>query len=197
MVTVGFVVEGPSDKKLVESKGFQQWLQETCNLEVVSPVVDAGGNGEMCNTKIGTYIEKLKMIANPDKTVVLADLDPDICAPCITRRKEIIGSDNIDLVVIARKAMESWFLADTEAMRSWTNDSSFYQPLPEATDDMPWDLLREIGLAKTGRGPGSSKVIFAKKFINKHGFDVMRAANHPDCPSARYFVDRLCALGHE
>ena len=98
MVTVGFVVEGPSDKKLVESKGFQQWLQETCNLEVVSPVVDAGGNGEMCNTKIGTYIEKLKMIANPDKTVVLADLDPDICAPCITTQvSEFISCTNLTI----------------------------------------------------------------------------------------------------
>ncbi len=197
MVTVGFVVEGPSDKRLVESERFQQWLRDDCGLSVVHPVVDAGGNGEMCNTKISSYVEKLKMTSNPDKTVVLADLDPDTCAPCITKRKEIIGNNSIDLIVIARKAIESWFLADTEAMQSWTKDSNFYQPLPEAINGMPWDYLKEVGLETTGRGPGSSKVVFAKRFINKHGFDVRNAASHPGCPSARYFVDQLCALGQE
>ncbi len=34
MVTVGFVVEGASDKRLVESKVFQNWLREKCGLEL-------------------------------------------------------------------------------------------------------------------------------------------------------------------
>lgn len=111
---MGFVVEGPSDKKLVESESFQTWLREDCGLDLVPPIVDAGGNGEMCSRKIVAYIEKLRTAANPDKLAALADLDPDHCAPCISKRREVNG---IDLIVIAGKAIESWFLADTEAMR--------------------------------------------------------------------------------
>lgn len=193
MVTVGFVVEGASDKRLVESKVFQNWLREKCGLEVVSPVVDAKGNGNMCSRNIETYVEKLRISSAPDKVVVLVDLDPEECAPCITKRKDIIGNTGIDLVVVACKAMESWFLADTDAMRQWTRDGKFFEPQPEAMAHMPWDRLREVGRSMR-RGPGT-KISFAKKIINSYGFDVRNAASHQNCPSARYFVKKLCALG--
>lgn len=89
--------------------------------------------------------------------------------------------------------MESWFLADTEAMRRWTEDQGFYEDRPETLSGMPWDRLKEIGRHK-GRGPGN-KIGFAGKFIRDHKFDVRRAAEHPACPNVRYFVERLCALG--
>lgn len=197
MVTVGFVVEGDSEEFLPQSPAFRSWLRDECNLAVVDPVVNAGGNGNMCSRKIKVYVDKLKIQANPDKVVVLADLDPDSCAPCIEKRKEIIGEGGgIDLVVIARKAIESWFLADTEAMRSWTGDPGFFEDLPEAANGMPWDRLKQIGI-DNGRGPGNSKPFFAKRFIQDSGFDPRRAGQHPNCPSARYFVERLCALGRE
>ena len=109
-------------------------------------------------------------------------------------RKEIIGSRNIDLVAIAKKALESWFLADTEAMRQWLGDNDFFEVHPETMNEMPWDRLKELGRQK-GRGPGKTKTIFGRKFIRESRFDVRRAARHPDCPSARYFVERLCELG--
>jgi len=189
LVTVGFVVEGPSDKKLVESELFQNWLQQDFDLKVLK-VVDAGGNGNMCSRKIPQYVELLRKQVNPDKVVVLADLDPDKCAPCITKRKEIIGSANIDLVVIACKAMESWFLADTEAMRSWTKNSDFFEEFPEQTPFTAEKRLDEIGRAAINRGFGN-KINFAVKFIHIHGFSVNRAAAHPHCPSAKYFVEKL------
>lgn len=74
MVTVGFVVEGASEKRLVESELFQKWLREDCNLEVVEPVVDAAGNGNMCSHNIETFVKNLRTIANPDKVVVLGDI---------------------------------------------------------------------------------------------------------------------------
>ena len=196
MVTVGFVVEGASDKRLVESELFRKWLHEDCNLKVVDPVVDAAGNGNMCSRNIETFVKILRKSANPNKVAVLADLDPDdICAPCVQKRKEIIGSQGIDLVVIAKKAMESWFLADTKAMRQWLGDDTFYETHPETLDEMPWDRLKELRTQK-GRGPGATKLSFARKFIHVHGFDVRRAARHAHCSSARYFVERLCALGN-
>jgi len=193
MVRVGFVVEGASDKKLIESESFRAWLRDECGIQVLDPVVDAGGNGQMCNRNIGVLVEKLRIQASPDKVVVLADLDPDSCAPCVEKRKEIIGSSGIDLVVIARKAMESWFLADTKAMRSWTGDAGFREEHPETLAGMPWDRLKEIG-RQIGRGPGNKK-IFSRRFIRDHDFDVRRAADHGNCPSALYFVERLCRLG--
>ncbi len=195
MVTVGFVVEGASDKRLVENELFRKWLREDCNLKVVDPVVDATGNGNMCSRNIETFVKNLRMIANPNKVVVLADLDPDTCAPCVQKRKEIIGCQGIDLVVIAKKAMESWFLADTKAMHQWLGNDTFYETHPETLDEMPWDRLKKLRTQK-GRGPGATRLSFARKFIRDHGFDVRRAAEHSHCPSARYFVERLCALGN-
>ena len=194
MVSVGFVVEGASEKRLVENELFRKWLREDCNLEVIDPVVDAAGSGNMCSRNIGDFVKNLRTTASPDKVVVLADLDPETCAPCVRERKEIIGSRNIDLVAIAKKALESWFLADTEAMRQWLGDNDFFEVHPETMNEMPWDRLKELGRQK-GRGPGKTKTIFGRKFIRESRFDVRRAARHPDCPSARYFVERLCELG--
>lgn len=194
MVTVGFVVEGASDKKLIESQSFREWLQRDYQLEVIHHVVDVQGNGNLCARNISVYVNLLKKQHNPDKIIVLADLDPEKCAPCITKRKEIIGNENIDLVIIARKAMESWFLADTEAMRSWTKNVDFFETNPEETTQMPWDRLKEIGMETKGRGPGSSKIAFADKFIKYHHFSVVQAAQHPNCPSARYFIEKLALL---
>ncbi len=78
-------------------------------------------------------------------------------------------------------------------MRGWTKDSDYFEPYPEKTTGMPWDRLKEIGV-KAGRGPGS-KVSFAKRFLRRHGFTIAAAAEHPNCPSARYFVEKVGALG--
>ena len=193
MVTVGFVVEGDSDKYLVESELFRTWLREECNLKVVDKVANAKGN--MRSRYIEDQVRLLRQDTNPDKVVVLADLDPDERVQCVQARKELIGSKGIDLVIIAKKALESWFLADTEAMHRWLEDDTFYEVAPETLTGMPWNRLRELR-DKKGRGPGT-KGSFPRKFILRHGFDVRRAALHDQCPSARYFIERLCALGNE
>jgi len=195
MVTVGFIVECHSEACLVDSKQFCEWLRMECNLRAIPPAVNVAGNRELCNRNIGKWVDSLKKRADsPDKVVVLADLDPDECAPCITARKKIIESNGIDLIVIARKALESWFLADTAAMCKWTGDRTFTEPRPEETPEMPWNRLKEIGISK-GHSTRGSKVKFVQMFISDHHFDVRRAARHPHCPSAKYFVDRVCALG--
>lgn len=46
MVKVGFIVEGESEKLVVESPMFQQWLHDhDCTL--VTPVIDAKGGGNL------------------------------------------------------------------------------------------------------------------------------------------------------
>ncbi|MCX8519058.1 MAG: DUF4276 family protein [Methylophilaceae bacterium] len=192
MVRVGFVVEGHSEKILVESHAFQEWL-ESCGINIVSPVVNASGNGKLHSQHMAKHVELLKRLSNPDKIVVLADLDPDQSIRCITERKQFIGS-HADLVLVACKAIESWFLADTQAMKRWTGDANFYKDAPENTTGTPWECLKEIGNSTKGRGPGSNKRQFAKMFIGQCNFDVRLAANHQNCHSARYFVDKLKML---
>ena len=85
MVTVGFVVEGDSDKYLVESELFRTWLREECNLKVVDKVANAKGN--MRSRYIEDQVRLLRQDTNPDKVVVLADLDPDERVPCVQARK--------------------------------------------------------------------------------------------------------------
>jgi hypothetical protein len=194
LVSVGFVVEGPSDKKLIENKKFETFLRDECNLALKRPIVDAGGNGKMCQGKISDFVNQLRKKAEPDKIIVLADLDPEECAPCITKRKAIIGEENIDLVAIARKAMEAWFLADTQAMCAWLGQADFYEECPEQTPQAPWYRLKEIAKERSLRGPGQSKPVFANRFIRDCDFDLLRAAKHPNCPSARYFVEHLREL---
>lgn len=192
VVRVGFVVEGHSEKVLVESETFRRWLDKQ-ELKLVDPVVVAGGQRQLeKGTTSGMGLASLlrKRSANLDRLVVLADLDPSETVPCITERRNRVDSEAIDLVVIARKAIESWFLADTRAMRSWTNDESYCETHPEATPNMPWDRMKEVGPVRRGR----SKVLFAKRLITEHGFDVVQAAKHPRCPTARYFVERVSAL---
>lgn len=74
-------------------------------------------------------------------------------------------------------------------------DDTFYEIAPEALTGMPWNRLKELR-DKRGRGPGRERLVFTRKFIRDHRFDVRRAAQHDQCPSARYFVERLCALGN-
>jgi hypothetical protein len=49
VIKVGFVVEGVSDKKLIESAAFKDFAQQKCGLEILDEVVDAGGNKNMCS----------------------------------------------------------------------------------------------------------------------------------------------------
>lgn len=194
MVTVGFIVEGPSDKIVVQSQGFLQWLDQY-GICLAMPIVVAGGHGSMRSERIDVMARNLrKQSSDIDKVVLLADLDPDENVRCITERKALVHSDKVDLVVIARKAIEAWFLADSSAMRDWTKDPTFFERRPEETSGTAWGRLKEIG-KDVGRGPGTSKVAFAKRFAGKHGFTIRDAAKHPNCPSAVYFTEHVSALG--
>lgn len=193
VVKVGFIVEGDCDRIMVESQQFRRWLHVECGLELVQPVVDATGGGNLLEPNLPQHVELLRKQSNPDKIVVIADLDPDTQVLCITKRKDLIGTVGIDLVLVAKTAIESWFLADTCAMQAITGNPQFIESNPEQHADS-WARLKNVLVAETGRGPGPSKPIFAKNFVHRHGFDLSRAAAHPACPSAAYAVARLKSL---
>jgi hypothetical protein len=193
MVRIGFVVEGYCEKILLESRNFRNWAIQH-NIQICDPIINARGGGNLCPKKIDASITECRILASPDKIIVLTDLE---CDPCVTITKARIGNGDIDQIIVAKKALEAWFMADTEAMRRWLKNDDFQgEHNPEKTPDMPWYHLKEIAKnhQKEGRGPGTRKTRFAKTMINQFSFSIERAANHPNCPSAKYFLEKLQKL---
>jgi hypothetical protein len=185
VVKIGFVVEGDTEKLLIESTNFRNWATQH-NIEIGIPVINAGGGGNLCPRRIEKHINSCLTQVKPDKLVILTDLE---CEPCITQVKQRIGNEQVTKIFVARKAIEAWFLADTQAMQKWLEHAEFFEELPEQTIEKPWERLKEV--SKRGRGPGTSKIVFAKKFIHKFNFSLEQAAAHPNCQSATYFLEKL------
>jgi hypothetical protein len=190
MVKVGFIVEGDSEKVLIESEGFNQWAGEQ-GLEICHPVINARGGGNLLPHHMAPMVAQLSR-SQPKHIVVLTDLED---APDVATVKTRVTDQHTNLIFVAVKALEAWFLADTEAMRGWLNLQTFEEPEPERTPGMPWDHLKEVARLAGTRGPGPSKVIFARKFCQTHGFQLHRAASHSACHSAREFHNALTAMG--
>jgi hypothetical protein len=193
LVRVGFIVEGDCEKLLLESANFRQWAVAQ-QLEICDPIINAKGNGNLCQKRFMPLIQLCQKNAQPDKIVILTDLE---CDPCVTETKKRIGQEQIDLICVARKALESWYLADITALRLAFNKNDLAEiQNPELTNEAekPWDYLKTLAKQHQVRGPGSNKTLFTKRFLTHHQFDLTRAANHPDCPSATYFLTKLQAL---
>lgn len=182
MVKMGFIVEGDSEKLIVESENFRDFLLSH-NVELITPVVNAKGGGNLLPQNIDAFLDVL-MQKQAETIVVLTDLENEDDIETVQAR---IANERVSVIFVAVKALEAWFLADTEAMCSWLELSDFVEPYPEATVAMPWDRLKAIAANLGKRGPGT-KVGFAKKMI-KQGFNITRAAQHAECPSARALVE--------
>lgn len=62
---------------------------------------------------------------------------------------------------------------------------------PEAIAD-PYEEIRAIRYATTGRGFGS-KPILAKQMV-KNNFSILKAAQHTECSSAKYFLHKIAEV---
>ena len=109
------------------------------------------------------------------------------------KTKKRLGNCSSCSIVLAKKSLEAWFLADDEILKFLTSNKVQNYEYPENTEQMPYDTLKKILLEHTQRGTGS-KVMFVKRVL-KNGFDIERAALHPNCHSAKYFVDKITDLG--
>jgi hypothetical protein len=192
MVKVGFVVEGYCEKIFLESLNFRCWAKQH-QIEICDPIINARGGGNLCPKTIEASITECRVLASPEKIMVLTDLE---CEACITVVKARIGDENVDQIVVAKKALEAWFLADIVAMRAWLKNEDFPGELtPEETPDMPWERLKDIAknYHEKRRGPGNKK-LFTKYLMKHFDFSIERAAKHPGCPSAKYFLEKLQKL---
>lgn len=70
MVKVGFIVEGDSEKVLIESAGFRRWAGSQ-SLEICSPVINAKGGGNLLPHHLKTMLAQFER-SQPDHIVISA-----------------------------------------------------------------------------------------------------------------------------
>jgi len=186
VVKVAFIVEGKVEKIFIDFLEDSGWFREK-NIKKVAPTVDAKGGGNLCPQNMQVFVEQAKTF-NPDKIFILTDLE---CDPCVEKTKERLGECDICVVVLAKKAIEAWFLADGEILKQFTQSQLLSFEYPERTELMPYDVFKSILMQYTGRGTSKVKLV---KNILRHGFDIERVAKHPHCESAKYFVDKINGL---
>lgn len=188
---IGFICEGESEKIIVESERFQHFL--TQNGLVCVKVVDANGNGSLLPKNIKNHLVTMER-NHAEVIFILTDLDED---RCITLTKDRIKPDlpeNV-IIIVSVKAIEAWFLADSSTMSTITKKNFFYA-FPEKTNSKPIDEINEVFKTELERGVGKrGKPGLAKYFVNQ-GFEITNAAQHPNCPSALYFVNKLKELAN-
>lgn len=191
MVRVGFICEGDSDSFLYQSETFYKFLEQL-NIRCIS-VINAQGGGNLLPHNIVGYIKSLEK-QGAEKIVIITDLDE---SPCITARKKEINARPEDVVIIAVKELEAWFLADSITMSKLLRLQHFTCESPEEELE-PFDTINNLLTHHTGKGigkSGSAKSKLAKRMLN-FGFNFYRSAEHTSCPSAGYLVNKLRQIGN-
>ncbi|HEV7350438.1 hypothetical protein [Telluribacter sp.] len=182
MVKVGFICEGKTERKIIESANFQQLLLRL-KIECIRPVIDSKGSGNLLPENLRESLDLLK--ANgAEKIIVLTDLDEDACIT-ITKNRITTGVDRV--IIVAVRKIESWFLSDIETLSILLKENFLFEKPEE--ENSPFDTLKNIFLQKQNRGIGV-KDTFTARMI-KYGFSVENAASHPNCPSAKYLIQKL------
>jgi len=152
-------------------------------LDYVEEVADAKGGGNLIPERIVDLIEKLKKLG-ANRIVILTDLED---MPSIRLAKERVSTSDEYIIIIAVKAVEAWFLADTTAMSTYFKQN-YSCEFPEDIDK-PFEFIKQEGMRLTGRGVNSKRLLCGRMLRN--GFSIQNAAQHPNCPSAAYFIQRL------
>lgn len=182
---IGFIVEGGSEKIIIESPQFRAFLNKH-GYELVTPVIDAEGGGNLLPQNIEEFISRLEQ-KQVDAIYVLTDLEDELHIETVRKR---VRHTKVTFAFIAVKALEAWYLADTDAMNTWLGTQDFYEPEPEKTVGKPWDRLKEIAAEKGKRGPGQ-KISFAKRITKYWHFAIEHAAKHEACPSAAELISHF------
>ena len=186
MVKVGFICEGETEKLIIESETFKTLLLKL-GLELIL-AINADGNGNLLPHNIEKFIAILED-AGSDKIFILTDLDKD---SCVTFTKKRISARENDIVIIAVKQIEAWFLSDSKTLSNLFK-TKFQFEFPE-NEDAPYDTLNNFFINYIGRGNGKKdnggKIKTTRKMLT-NGFSITQSASHPNCKSAAYFFNKL------
>jgi uncharacterized protein YfkK (UPF0435 family) len=192
MIRVGFIVEGDSERIVYESEDFQEILKRL-NLTNAGVITPQSRTKFFNPDQLRMYYQNI-LKRSPDKVFVIIDKETD--SECLSEIKKNIScidqSNQINIIQV--KTLESWFLADSEALSLAFHRRYRYEN-PEKTENHPFEELQKEFKINTNRGLGSKEsTLPAKKMVNKYKFSIENAANHPKCPSAKYFLDKLSEL---
>ena len=189
MVKIGFICEGDTEQILLESSPFKQFLK-SINIESL-PVINAQGSGNLLPHNISPYITLLEK-QGAEKIVIVTDLDEDVC---ITKTKQRISARPQDTVIVAVKQVESWFLACSFTMRAFLRQPGFSYSKPE-DENIPFETVNNLMITHLGEGIGraAGKIKLINRLLD-YGLDITQAADHSNCPSAQYFVNKLTEIG--
>jgi hypothetical protein len=192
MAQVGFICEGYTESILLESESFKE-LMIKLNIKIVN-VVNAQGSANLLPRNISAFTKRLEE-QGAEIIVILTDLDQDVC---ITKTKQRIAARNEDIVVIAVKEIEAWLLASDTGMQRLLGLSEFRFDFPEKENE-PFMTINNLLYENRGKGIGQKrggKKKLIKRFL-ANGLDLLEISNHPNCPSAKYFLDKLTELGRQ
>jgi hypothetical protein len=185
MKKVGFIVEGQTEFILLKSQSFKEYLF-SLNIEIAFDIIDAGGCNNLLPHNIEPNVKKLED-NGAEAIIILTDLDD---AACITLTKNRIQTKDDYIVIIAVKQIESWFLANTQTMRLLLNQANYHFEFPEAEEN-PYKTIYQYLV--DGRKGSYNKKRIVTSLLNL-GFSIQDAATHPNCPSAKYFINKLTLL---
>ncbi|WP_460926123.1 hypothetical protein [Spirosoma agri] len=164
---------------------FFEFLQAN-NLELVDEIINAKGKDNLNRPSTESYAQILRN-QGAEWIIILRDQEHE---PCITSVKtQTIYADDIK-VFVAVRMLETWFLADSETLSTLFR-SDFFFHYPEQ-DLNPAETLKSLYIQHRGRGIDDKKK-FTNLMLGK-GFSIERAAAHPNCPSAHYFLTKLQTL---
>lgn len=181
---LGFIVEGDTEKMILESSDFREFLREH-SIDFIKEVINVKGNNNLLPHKIVEYT-KILVDNGVTQIIILTDLDDDLC---ITETKNRIAPRENQIAVISVKQIEAWFLSDTNAIKQFLKTEDYTCENPELISD-PFDEIRKLRIQYSGRGI-QGKLTLAKLMIDKYSFSIVRAAKHPNCNSAKYFLEKL------
>lgn len=184
MVKLGIIAEGDTETTFLKYNQSFQLLLQNLNIQLIS-VIDGKG-GQLNSSSLLNSKKAILKDAGANKIIVLTDLDE---LPDFSTKKSQLDLSEIDAVIISRKAFEAWFLAETTCIRKAIESNDFYCDNPEEIIK-PFEEIKRLSIQnRNGRGYGS-KPLLAKK-MNTLGFDILKVSLHPNCPSAKYFINKL------
>ena len=181
MVKLGIICEGESETIIFNSPSFISFLQ-TLNIDLVA-VQETGAKNQFYGERINSH-RQILIDKGASCVLALLDLDKDECITITKQKVTIFANQEI---VVAVKEFENWYLADSNAISVFLNKSISID-YPEIYDE-PIDEMINLN----GKTFAKSKPRLARKMLN-NGFSIQNAANHPNCPSAKYFLTKLQSI---
>ncbi len=186
MVKLGIICEGETEPIVLDTADFRLFIAQF-SIELIG-VTQAGGKKEYESDRIDKH-RQILLDRGAERIIVLVDLDTD---KCITSMKQAISQHEDQLIIVAVKEFENWYLADEQSVSRFVG-TTITCTFPEQDSDATTTII-DLGISSGHfKRFRKSKVLLAKAMVN-NGFTIEKAAQHPNCPSAHYFLTKLQTL---